>query len=61
MKYKEGTTRQQIIEDGWSRGFRPIQIFHELTEQGLTLDIKTIHRKLKQLDKKYELSQNLQE
>lgn len=53
-KYVDRATRRDIIRDGWSRGFRPLQIFQELHDQGLATDIKTISRKLRELDEEYE-------
>ena len=34
MLYPEGTPAEEIIEDGWARGFKPEQTVQELREVG---------------------------
>ena len=42
--YKEGTTLQEIIDDGWSRGFLLDQTLREATAQGYEITSEYLRR-----------------
>jgi len=47
-KYKDGTTKEQIIYDGWSRGFDISQVIDEVNDQGFTVthdEVKAAYNK----------------
>ena len=52
--YKPGTTLNQILEDGWSRGFEYEQTLMEAHASGYTVTITEIKAEWFRLDNKYE-------
>lgn len=40
--YVDGTTLQQILDDGWSRGFLPQQTLEEAEAQGFSLSAEEL-------------------
>ena len=39
LPYKPGTTKEQMIFDGWSRGFKPKQTVDELAQMGFEVSL----------------------
>ena len=52
--YQEGTTLQEIIKDGWARGFQVSQTLSEATDMGYTLTEESILAEWELLDKEVD-------
>lgn len=58
--YRDGTTLDQIIFDGWSRGFLPDQTLCEALAQGYSVTLDQILLRWSDLDKEYQQYFDLQ-
>lgn len=54
--YREGTSLEEIIKDGWSRGFAIGQIVHEAKAMGYSITLPECRVKWQELDEAYSQS-----
>ena len=51
--YKNGTTLDQIVTDGWARGFRTCQTIEEARASGFVISKKELTTKWEIIETKY--------
>lgn len=51
--YKDGVTLEQILLDGWSRGFQAAQTVEECNIMGYTIDLEHVNTYWKTLNEEY--------